>query len=112
MARKRPHFVGIGAVVVLALMMAGDRSGRAQSAAAVGVAAKPKESSKEAAKEKPVEKVPEKGGPKPSSVAQNRVPLPRARPSQRLASAFTEALPKTPGSPPAATAFPAAPRAP
>ena len=76
MARKRPHLTGIGAAAVLAFVMAGDLSGRAETAAPGGIAAKPKEK----AAEKVAEKTPEKGPAKSLPGGPNRIPLPRARP--------------------------------
>src|ERR1700722_239376 len=102
MARKRAHLTGIGAAVVLALVMAGDPSGRAESAAPEGIAAKPKEK----VAEKVAEKTPEKGPAKTLADAAIRIPLPRARP-QPGASAGTHA--KTASLGPPAAAAPAAP---
>ena len=47
MTPRRPHLAGVGAAIVLALVMAGDRSARAESAAPAGIGAKPKEPVKE-----------------------------------------------------------------
>jgi soluble lytic murein transglycosylase len=102
MARKRPHLVGIGALVIVALMTADDRRGWAESTAPAGAAAKAK--GKEKAAEKIAEKPPEKSGA--TSGAPNRIPLPRARPQQRLVS--SEVVPSKPtasGSRPALTAI-------
>jgi soluble lytic murein transglycosylase len=103
MARKRPHLTGVGAAVVLAFVMAGDLSGRAETAAPGGVAAKPKEK----AAEKVPEKTAEKGPAKTLPGAPNRIPLPRARP-QPVAGAGAPV--KTASLGPAAAA-PAAPSA-
>jgi soluble lytic murein transglycosylase len=86
MARKRPHLAGIGAIVVLALMLADDRSGWGESAAP-SLAAKPAEKEKE----KAPDKVPEKSAAQTPSGAPNRIPLPRARPQQRLAAVSSAA---------------------
>jgi soluble lytic murein transglycosylase len=80
MARNGPHSAGIGAVVALALLMAGDVSGRAESTAPAGTAAKPKE------------KVQEKGQEKGQAA---HIPLPPARPKQ-LATGANAAAPSKP----------------
>jgi len=59
MSRKPRHLAGMGAAVVLAVVMAGDLSGRAESAAPA-----------------------EKSAAKPLSSVQNRIPLPPARPQK------------------------------
>src|ERR1700722_6797324 len=82
MARKRAHLTGIGAAVVLALVMAGDPSGGAESAAPEGIAAKPKEK----VAEKVAEKTPEKGPAKTLADAAIRIPLPRPRPQPGAAA--------------------------
>ncbi len=76
MTPRRPHLAGVGAAIVLALVMAGDLSGRAESAAPTGNAAKPKESAKEPAKEAAAEK----GAAKSLPGTHSPIPLPRARP--------------------------------
>ena len=80
MARKRPHLTGIGSAVVLAFVMAGDLSGRAETAAPGGIAARPKEKAAEKVPEKIAEKTPDKGPAKTLPGGPNRIPLPRARP--------------------------------
>ena len=54
---------GVGAAIVLAFVMAGDLSGRAESAAPAGIAAKPKEAVK-ATKKRPRKQTAEKGAAK------------------------------------------------
>jgi soluble lytic murein transglycosylase len=79
MAQKRPHLAGVGAAALalaLAVVLAGDLSGHAESAAPVSTGAK----GKEKVQPKGQEKVVEKGGAKPLAGVQNRIPLPRARP--------------------------------
>jgi soluble lytic murein transglycosylase len=98
MAQKRPYLAAIGAAAGLALVMAGDHSGRAESAAPGSIAAKPNE------------KATEKGGVsgvKSLLNAQNRIPLPRVRPRQFAAAPSAGAT--APGGPTLAalTAFPA-----
>jgi soluble lytic murein transglycosylase len=98
MARKRPYLAALGAAAGLALVMAGDHSGRAESAAPGSMAAKPNE------------KATEKGGVsgvKSLLNAQNRIPLPRVRP--RPFAATPSAGATAPGGPTLAalTAFPA-----
>jgi soluble lytic murein transglycosylase len=98
MAGLRPHLAAVGAAVVLALVMAGNFSGRAESAAPESSGAKPKVQ----------EKVADKGGANILPGAQNRVPLPRARPRQ-LASGPSPGTPSktlAEGGPAAATATP------
>jgi soluble lytic murein transglycosylase len=112
MARMRPHLPGIAAAVVLALMLAGDLSGRAESAAPGSNAAKPKAQEKVQKVEKVQDKVADKGA-KSLPGAQNRIPLPRARP-QQLATAQSAggptaaAAPATPVSAPARAPLPPA----
>jgi soluble lytic murein transglycosylase len=74
MARERAHQAGIGALVVVALLAAGDLGGRAESAAPASIGAKPKEKAPERASDKAAEK----GGAK--TLPGTHVPLPRARP--------------------------------
>ena len=108
MARTRPHLTGIGAaVVVLAFVMASDLSGRAETAAPGGIAAKPKEKGAEKVPEKVAEKVAEKGPAKTLPGGPNRIPLPRARPQPAVGAG---APVKTASLVPA-TAAPAAPSA-
>jgi soluble lytic murein transglycosylase len=100
MARKRPYLAAIGAAAGLAIVMAGDHSGRAESAAPGSIAAKPNE------------KATEKGGVsgvKSLLNAQNRIPLPRVRPRQFAAAPSVGTT--APGGPTLAalTAFPAFP---
>src|SRR5882724_8679247 len=94
MARNRPYQAGIGAMVALALLLAGDRGGWAESVAPAGVGAKPKAK----VPEKPADKVAEKGGAKAVAAAPNHVPLPRSRPQNLTA------LPGTGASAPSASA--------
>jgi len=68
-------------MVALALLLAGDLGGRAESVAPGGVGAKPKEK----VPERLSDKVAEKGGAKTLPAALNHVPLPRSRP-QKLAA--------------------------
>jgi hypothetical protein len=96
MARKRTHQAGIGALVVLALLGAGDLGLRAESAAPGSVGAKPKEKVLEKVSDKAVEK----GGAKTLPVAQAHIPLPRARP-QKVAGGPSPTL-KPAGGPAAA----------
>ena len=70
MARIGPHLAGVGAVVALALLMAGDLSGWAESTAPASAGAKPNE--KVAEKEKAVEKA----AHKPLPAVHAPVPLP------------------------------------
>ncbi|HEY2231141.1 MAG TPA: lytic transglycosylase domain-containing protein [Xanthobacteraceae bacterium] len=79
MARKRPHLAGIGAIAVLALLLADDRNGWGESAA-------PSLAAKSTEKEKVPGKVPEKSAAQTPAGVSNRIPLPRARPQQRLAA--------------------------
>jgi len=79
MARIGPHLAGVGAVVALALLMAGDLSGWAESTAPASAGAKPNE--KVAEKEKAVEKA----AHKPLPAVHAPVPLPLARPRQLAA---------------------------
>jgi soluble lytic murein transglycosylase len=118
MARKNALLAGIGAAAVLALVLAGDPSGRAESVALGGVGAQTKEKAQEKAQEKVQEKVVEKAGVQTLPGAPNRIPLPRARPQPQLASAPSAGAPaKTtaPGGPaaaaPRAIPSPAPPRA-
>jgi soluble lytic murein transglycosylase len=78
MARMRTHQAGIGALVVLALLGAGDLGLRAESAAAGSLGAKPKEKALEKVSDKAVEKT----GAKTLPAAQAHIPLPRARPQK------------------------------
>jgi soluble lytic murein transglycosylase len=98
MARNEPHLAGIGAIVALALLMAGDRSGRAESTAPASTAAKPKE--------KVQEKVQETG-----QGAHTPIPLPPARPKQLATrpNGDAPAVPKVGGSPAATAASAAVP---
>jgi soluble lytic murein transglycosylase len=121
MARKKAHLAGIGAAAVLALVLAGDLSGWAESVAPGGVGAKSKEKVQEKvqerAQEKAQEKVVEKGGARTLPVASNRIPLPRARPQQQLASVSSAVTPSritAPGGPAVAApnAIPGPARAP
>jgi len=105
MARKRPHLAGVGAAVfalVLALVLASDRGGHAESASPASIGTK--------AKEKAQEKVVEKGGAKTLPVAQNRIPLPRARPAggPSGAASRTTAAVQTGPTAPGATKVPSA----
>src|SRR5580704_13579039 len=84
MARTRPHLTGIGSAVVLAFVMAGDLSGRAETAAPGGIAARPKEKAAEKVPEKIAEKTPDKGPAKTLPGGPNRIPLPRARPQPAM----------------------------
>jgi soluble lytic murein transglycosylase len=109
MDQMRAHLAGIGAVVALALLMAGDLSGRAESAAPGATGAKLKET----AQEKAQEKVVEKAGAKALPNAQGRIPLPVARPHLAAgpdAGAASKAT--APGSSAAAVPGPAPARAP
>ncbi|HWF96736.1 MAG TPA: lytic transglycosylase domain-containing protein [Xanthobacteraceae bacterium] len=96
---------GIGVAVVLAFVMAGDLSGRAETAALGGVVAKPKEKATEKVPAKVAEKTPEKSPAKILPGGPNRIPLPRARPQPAAGTPF-----KTASLGPAAAA-PAAPSA-
>jgi soluble lytic murein transglycosylase len=107
MARTRPHLTGIGSAVVLAFVMAGDLSGRAETAAPGGIAARPKEKAAEKVPEKIAEKTPDKGPAKTLPGGPNRIPLPRARPQPAMGAG---APVKTASLVPAAAA-PAAPSA-
>jgi soluble lytic murein transglycosylase len=83
MARKRPHLAGIAAVAVLAVVAAGNLSGRAETAAPGGPGARPGD-----------------------RAPQNWIPLPRARPQQTATGlrAGTPSKTSASGSPTAAAA--------
>jgi soluble lytic murein transglycosylase len=89
MARNGPHLAGIAAIVALALLTAGDLSGRAESSASAGTAAKPKERVQEQVQG-----------------AHSPIPLPPARPKQLATgpNGGTPAKPKVAGSPVASAA--------
>jgi soluble lytic murein transglycosylase len=76
-------------MVALALLLAGDRGGWAESVAPAGVGAKPTEK----VPEKLVDKVAEKGGAKALPAAPNHVPLPRSRPQKWAALPGTSVPP-------------------
>jgi soluble lytic murein transglycosylase len=104
MAQKRPHLAGFGAVVALALLMAGDLSGRAESAA-------PGATPKEKIPEKVQEKVVDKAGASSLPNAHSRIPLPPARPQQLATRPNAGAPAKTTASGNPATAVAAVPTA-
>jgi soluble lytic murein transglycosylase len=83
MARNRlitkPGLAGLGAALALSLVVAGEHSGRAQTATLASVSAKPKEKDQS------------KPAAKPVSSAQSPIPLPRARP--QLVTAAPNAAP-------------------
>jgi soluble lytic murein transglycosylase len=97
MAANRPFQAGVGAMVALALLLAGDLGGRAESTAPGAAGGK----TKEKVPEKPAGKVAEKAGAT-APPAPNHIPLPRARP-QKLAAlsgaapSNTEVPPRTTG---------------
>ncbi|HEY6256706.1 MAG TPA: lytic transglycosylase domain-containing protein [Xanthobacteraceae bacterium] len=104
MAGIRAELAGVGAIVALGLVLAGSHSGWAQSAALASVSAKPKEKGEQGQS---------KAAAKPAPSAQDRIPLPRARPQQLAVapSAGAPALgtaPAAPASAPARAAPPAA----
>jgi soluble lytic murein transglycosylase len=72
MGRTGPHLAVIGAVVALALLLAGDPSGRAEPSTSAGGGERPKEKSQEKAVEKAV--------PKPLPAMHAPIPLPPPRP--------------------------------
>jgi soluble lytic murein transglycosylase len=85
MARTGPHLAVIGAVAALALLLAGDPSGRAESSTPAGAGERPK------AQEKAVEKA----AAKPLPAAHTPIPLPPPRPRMLATGPNAGAPPKT-----------------
>jgi soluble lytic murein transglycosylase len=96
MARTGPNLAVIGALAALALLLAGDLDGRAESTTSASTGERPKEK----VQEKPQEKAVEKGTAKPLPAAHVPIPLPPPRPRMLATGASAGAPPKTapPGS--------------